>query len=156
MMKRFSKYHLPAILYAALILVLSSLPGLGVPQIKIVALDKVIHFIEYAIFAVLIYRSFSNLSDKLQGRIVVFFSMLFVVLFALFDELYQSYIPGRQSDPFDFSHELPSDTCQSQRRHFARGMAHQQRVLSPLWCQFYWHDCLPRVHDRLHFVSTSQ
>ena len=102
MMKRFSKYHLPAILYAALILVLSSLPGLGVPQIKIVALDKVIHFIEYAIFAVLIYRSFSNLSDKLQGRIVVFFSMLFVVLFALFDELYQSYIPGRQSDPFDF------------------------------------------------------
>jgi len=102
MMKEFSKYHLPAVLYAVLIIVLSSLPGLGVPQIRIIALDKIIHFIEYAVFAVLIFRSFSNISEKLQGRVIVFFSMLFVVLFALFDELYQSYIPGRSSDPFDF------------------------------------------------------
>lgn len=100
-MKEFTKYHLPAVLYAALIIVLSSLPGLGLPSVKIIQLDKIIHFIEYAIFAVLIYRSFSHISDRIKGRLVIFLSMLFVALFAVFDEVYQSYVPGRQSDAFD-------------------------------------------------------
>ncbi|PKK84737.1 MAG: hypothetical protein CVT49_00870 [candidate division Zixibacteria bacterium HGW-Zixibacteria-1] len=102
MIKYFAKYHLPAILYGTLIIIISSIHGLGLPPVKIIALDKLIHFIEYAIFAVLIFRSFSNLSPNLQGRFTVFLSMFFITLFAVFDEIYQSYIPGRHSDPFDF------------------------------------------------------
>ena len=101
MMKRFLLYHLPAILYGVLIIVLSSLPRLGIPNVKFLQMDKILHFIEYAVFAVLIYRSFSHISDSFQGRLMLLLSMFFVVLFALFDEYYQSYIPGRQSDPLD-------------------------------------------------------
>ncbi len=64
-------------------------------------MDKLLHFCEYAVFAMLIYRSFSHISDSFRGRLMLFLSMFFVVLFAGFDEFYQSYIPGRQSDPYD-------------------------------------------------------
>lgn len=100
-MSRFAKFHLPAILYAALIIVLSSIPDLGETQLEILTYDKAIHFFEYAIFAILIFRSFTHMSDRVNDRHTVYLSVLFVVLFALLDEFYQSFIPGRQPDPMD-------------------------------------------------------
>ncbi|MEW5925772.1 MAG: VanZ family protein [Candidatus Zixiibacteriota bacterium] len=106
MIKHFAKFHLPAVIYAILIIIISSVHGLGLPPVKNIALDKLIHFIEYALFAVLIFRSFSHLSPALRDRIVVFLTMLFITLFAVFDEIYQSYVPGRHSDPFDFLFDI--------------------------------------------------
>lgn len=64
-------------------------------------MDKIIHFLEYAIFAVLVYRSFSNISDRLSDRSVFLLSILFLSLFAALDETYQKFIPGRQPDLTD-------------------------------------------------------
>lgn len=100
-MRRFLKYHIPAILYAALILALSSIPDFGKSPIGILKFDKVIHLIEYAVFAALIFRSFSNISSRVKSKYVLYFSLLFVALFAILDEMYQGLVPGRHSDIYD-------------------------------------------------------
>ena len=62
--------------------------------------DKLIHFVEYAVFAVLFYRGLSYDSGKVRWL------LFFVVVttgggIAGLDEMYQSYIPGRDSSFFD-------------------------------------------------------
>ena len=65
-MKKFFLYHFPALLYAAVIIAISSLPNLTGRQFRLIAFDKIVHFIEYSVFAFLIFRSFSHLSDKIS------------------------------------------------------------------------------------------
>ncbi len=63
--------------------------------------DKLLHFAEYAIFAVLIYRSMADLFRRHRLAYIFWVSLAIVMVFAAIDEYYQSYIPGRDSDPFD-------------------------------------------------------
>ena len=100
-MKAFIIYHLPAIVYAILIIVLSSIPQTGMPRWEILKYDKAIHFLEYAIFAFLTYRSFAYLLRSFRLRFAIYSAIFVVSLFALIDELYQSRVPGRQSDVYD-------------------------------------------------------
>ncbi len=104
-MRPFFIYHFPAIACATTIITLSSVPNLTVPEVRFLASDKVAHFIEYAVFAFLVYRSFSHL---FTGRITrtFLFSGLFLSLFALTDEIYQHFIPGRFTDAYDFASDL--------------------------------------------------
>ncbi len=105
-MRLFLKYHLPAILYAVLILSVSSIPSLKTPQIRFIAADKVAHFIEYAIFAFLIFRSLVHIPALLRKNLAVPTAVLFVAAFAYMDELYQRHIPGRHSDMTDYAADL--------------------------------------------------
>ncbi len=100
-MKNFLLYHFPALLYAAIILALSSIPRTDFPEIAFLRADKLLHFAEYALFAVLIYRSMSELLKKYPVKYSIWVSLLIVMIFAAADEYYQSYIPGRNSDPVD-------------------------------------------------------
>lgn len=100
-MNKFLKYHLPAILYGLLIIIFSSIAHFHTPRLRFIGVDKIIHFLEYAIFAVLVYRSFSNISDRLSDRSIFLLSILFLSLFAALDETYQEFIPGRQPDLTD-------------------------------------------------------
>lgn len=97
----FLRYHLPVILYAAAILLVSSIANLSPPQVRLIALDKLAHFLEYAIFAYIAFRSFSHLSANISLSISYLLTMLFVSLFAVGDEYYQSFIPGRVMDGYD-------------------------------------------------------
>jgi VanZ family protein len=99
--KRFLIYHLPFIIYGCLIILISSIPNLRQPQIKFLAVDKIAHFIEYAILAFLIFRSFTHISAKLTVNHALTFSLLFLGVFAMLDEFYQRYIPGRHFDIYD-------------------------------------------------------
>lgn len=105
-MKTLIKYHLPAILYAVLIIVVSSIPSLTPPKVGIVGMDKIAHFFEYAILAVLVFRSISHLSPRIRPGMMFLLSMLFIVIFAIFDEAYQAYVPGRKSDLYDIVFDL--------------------------------------------------
>lgn len=100
-MRNFLIYHLPAILYGGLIIYVSSIPNLNRPDFSLFKYDKLIHLIEYAVFAFLIYRSFLQLFPHRKFNYVAYFSLLFLSIFALFDEFFQSRIPGRESDIFD-------------------------------------------------------
>ncbi|MCX6829286.1 MAG: VanZ family protein [candidate division Zixibacteria bacterium] len=101
-LKAFAIYHLPAILYATLIISLSSISNLHLPRFKHFEFDKVVHFIEYAIFAALVFRSFSHLSPRFRPRTVLLLSLFFMIVFAAGDESFQRLIPGRQPDTMDF------------------------------------------------------
>jgi VanZ family protein len=87
----------PALCYAALIFFLSSFSKFpeGLPSFS--GFDKIIHFIEYFIFGVLLYRWFSNLDDfNVRGRAVT--TTIFIgILYALTDEWHQAFVPGRDS-----------------------------------------------------------
>jgi VanZ family protein len=100
-MRKLLIYHLPAILYAVLIIYVSSIPNLRPPDISLFKYDKLIHFLEYAVFAVLIYRSFRHLAPPNKFKYVPYLSLLFLAIFALFDEYFQARIPGRDSDVVD-------------------------------------------------------
>ena len=103
---RFAKFHLPAIIYALVIIVVSSIPNLQSPKVVAIAFDKVAHLFEYAIFTILIFRSFSHWSVTSKPTRTFLFSALFLSLFAIFDESYQNLIPGRNSDLLDILADL--------------------------------------------------
>ena len=100
-MKTFFAYHFPAIVYGLVVFLLSSVPGINIPKYGFLMADKLLHFLEYALFAILIFRSFSQLFRKHKLHYVIVVSSFFLILFALMDEYYQKYIPGRESDVAD-------------------------------------------------------
>jgi VanZ family protein len=102
MLKKIAYYHLPAIAYAALIIGLSSMSDIHLPKVQFVEMDKVAHFCEYTVFCWLVFRSASHLHPRVGIEEASFLSLGFVALFAFADEFYQSFVPGRQSDPTDF------------------------------------------------------
>lgn len=71
-----------------------------------IQLDKVIHFMEYLIFAFLIYRSVSHLANKAISERALLVSFLLVGLFALGDEFYQKFVPDRVSELPDLIADL--------------------------------------------------
>lgn len=109
-MKRFLKYHLPFLLYAALILLVSSVPNLKSPELRFVAFDKMAHLGEYALFTLLAIRSLGRLTKPgrlWQAYLATFLSLVF---FALIDEWVQSFVPGRHSDRADYLTDLLAGT----------------------------------------------
>lgn len=99
--RRFLRYHLPALLYAGLIIAVSAIPNLRSPEVRVVALDKLVHFLEYAIFSFLAFRAFAHLTRTIRADTAYLLTIFFVSLFAVFDEYFQSFIPGRHMDAFD-------------------------------------------------------
>ena len=85
---------------------MSSIPDLKAPELRFLFVDKLAHFVEYAIFALLIFRSFSRLSPRITRRRAFLLSALFLSLFASLDELYQHFIPGRNSDVYDLAGDI--------------------------------------------------
>jgi VanZ family protein len=91
-----SRYIL--IIWVLTIITVSSLPSL--PTLKIhtaksdIRLDYFIHFCEYGFLAFLAFLTFTGKDFILNtGRTILI--TLFLILFALFDETHQIWIPGR-------------------------------------------------------------
>lgn len=101
-MKTFLTYHLPWLAYAAIILMVSSIPNLHTPHVQFVQTDKVAHFSEYAIFAFLAFRSVAHLTPNMHNNRTLLVAFLALAIFAVFDEYLQSFTPGRDPDPLDY------------------------------------------------------
>ncbi len=96
-------YRLLAVLYALLVVTLSSWPSIRLPGLGTGHLDKLLHFGQYAFFAYLVARAWggSGAEDSGSGRSGVRrYAILWVVLllFAAVDEYHQGWIPGRDPD----------------------------------------------------------
>ncbi|MCP4633964.1 MAG: VanZ family protein [candidate division Zixibacteria bacterium] len=93
--------YFPAVVYAALIVTLSSIPRLTAPDIGFRPSDKLLHFMEYFIFGILWMRVF-KLSVK-SGRIPIYLILIiYSVIFAGLDEFHQKFVPMRKMDFWDF------------------------------------------------------
>jgi VanZ family protein len=102
-MDKFLRFWLPVLLYVTLIFVVSSLQGLQPPQLFGTFSDKIPHAVEYGILGFLLVRAIRG-TELLQRSLPAGLVALIVGLaVALADELYQAYVPGRQSDPFDYT-----------------------------------------------------
>jgi hypothetical protein len=100
--KRFIRVYLPAILWALIIFAGSSIPAKDFPNLAILAYDKVFHFLLFGLFCYFLHRALQNQNkfSKLAGKApwVAFFA---TVVYGIFDELHQVFVPGRSPDPFD-------------------------------------------------------
>ena len=89
-----------AILYAMLIIGLSSIPGKSLPDLRWFSEDKLIHIGEYTIFSILVSRA---MFFRVPARGQVFlFALLIAGTFGVLDETYQTLIPGRDSSYGDW------------------------------------------------------
>ncbi len=92
---------LPLIVWIVMIFTLSSIPGFSSDDVNLpTGFDKIVHFIEYAIFAMLYYRGLSYGGVRIRWSIVIIVITSGIAVAAL-DEMYQSYIPRRDSSFYD-------------------------------------------------------
>lgn len=97
-------YRWLAVLYAMLVVTVSSWPSIHLPNLGTGHLDKLFHFGQYAFFAYLVSRAWggagSSRNQELLRHTVPRFAILWVVLllFAAVDEYHQGWIPGRDPD----------------------------------------------------------
>lgn len=85
----------PVIAWAMLIFILSSQASLPGPKVIWwdFVLKKSAHMLVFGLFYFLLYRAI-NWEKKLK---TYFIPMFFTILYAVFDEIHQSFIPGRTS-----------------------------------------------------------
>ena len=100
MQNYFLKYWFPVIAYALLIFAISSIPSNNLPQAPFM-LDRFFHLLEFLLFGVLFARAVKRTSKIGDRKIIFWFSLLFVSLYALSDEVHQIFVPGRHADVFD-------------------------------------------------------
>lgn len=95
-------YKLPPVLFAGLIILLSSQPGLHPPSFEIRNIDKFYHGLEYFLFGLLIFRAFPEVHTS--RRKVLFYALLFSfgLAYAALDETVQSFVPNRDSSVGDW------------------------------------------------------
>ena len=99
----FYRYHLPVIILAIGIFILSSIPQLNPPDLGFKIQDKLYHFLFYAIFGFLIARSFSFLKvSPFFHRYSLIFAVVFSAVYGLSDEIHQYFVPGRFCSIGDF------------------------------------------------------
>ncbi|MDZ7860238.1 MAG: VanZ family protein [Candidatus Krumholzibacteriota bacterium] len=96
------KCWFPLLIWILLIFGLSSIQDVSTEGIHLPdGSDKVIHYFEYSILALLFYRGLIyerwDINNTLYGFIVILGSGSI----ALMDEFYQSFVPGRDASFFD-------------------------------------------------------
>ena len=106
--KHFFHYQFPALAWAAIIFIASSIPGPQLPKLAHMVNDKIIHAGIYLVFGLLIYRAFAPRGnpDEFVWRRVIF-SVALVIIYGVSDEFHQGFVPGRTKDILDAS----ADAC---------------------------------------------
>lgn len=93
------KYYLPAIAWAIMIAIVSSIPNLSTPRIGLTMTDKVAHFIEYFILGLLTSRALRAFVKKPMSNFWI--SSALAACYGILDELHQLIIPGRSTEATD-------------------------------------------------------
>ncbi len=100
--KMFLRYRFPAILWAVVIFIASSISHIKLPKIEFIAVDKVVHMGIFYVLAILLYRAFYTPETKniiSMKRLV--YSALLSMVYGVLDEVHQLFVQGRQCDIYD-------------------------------------------------------
>ena len=98
--ERICIYWLPVFLYCAAIFVQSGFDASGkVPAVPFV--DKVVHFVAYAVLGILFFRAYRTLPLGKRHSLLVLLSILSAGLYGISDEIHQSFVPFRNADVMD-------------------------------------------------------
>jgi VanZ family protein len=91
------KRWLPPIIWAGVILTATSIPSSVIPR-GVSEFDKVVHFTIYALFAVLLGRSLSEVTTRWRAAIL---AIVISAVFGAVDEWHQQFVRGRFPDRAD-------------------------------------------------------
>lgn len=92
---KFFKFWLPVAAWAVLIFYLSGMPDLKTGFEFDFILRKILHVLEYLILVWLLYRAFAGTFDKIAATRLFIYPAALTFLYAVSDELHQSFVPGR-------------------------------------------------------------
>jgi VanZ family protein len=95
-------YRYLALFYALLIFAVSAIPSLSAPPLGLVFEDKIIHFFEFGLFALLLFLAFYNSGKQFLKSHVFLLSAAIGIIYAVSDELHQKFVPGRSCEFLDF------------------------------------------------------
>ncbi|MFA5156002.1 MAG: VanZ family protein [Candidatus Omnitrophota bacterium] len=98
--KKFAGYWLPVFVYAGLIFRLSAIPGSDIPGLFPYQ-DVVFHFLEYAVFALLLSRAIKAYWPQQKKMRRLLAVMALVLVYALSDEFHQLFVPNRTASLID-------------------------------------------------------
>ena len=87
-------------LWAALILILTSIPGSHIPPLPLRNFDKIVHFAIYGVLGFLTARAWANGS---RATAVALLALALVSCFGALDEWHQQFIPQRSMDLLDWA-----------------------------------------------------
>jgi VanZ family protein len=87
----------PALGWAALIFVLSAIPGAAYPHTDLISADKLVHIALYGVLAGLCARGLLRGSAFAPATVLAIASLL-SALYGLTDEAHQHFVPGRNPD----------------------------------------------------------
>ena len=104
MVRHFFRYQFPAVAWAAMIFIASSIPGHNLPKFALMINDKVIHATIFFVLGMLVYRA---LEPRVKVEIFnwrrLLLAVTVVVAYGFVDEFHQSFVPGRTVDIKDAS-----------------------------------------------------
>jgi VanZ family protein len=95
-------YWVPIPVYVGLIFLASSFSRIPF-RLPVVWLDKVIHFVEYALLAILVARAVRSLRWPRTWWAAWLVTIAAVLVCGALDELYQGTVANRQSDILDWT-----------------------------------------------------
>lgn len=101
-LKHFLRYQFPALLWAVIIFIASSIPASKLPKFTNYVDDKVIHISIFLVFGLLVYRALEPhlKTDRFNwGRLLL--SISAVIVYGISDEIHQGFVPGRTVDVLD-------------------------------------------------------
>ncbi|UCE66861.1 MAG: VanZ family protein [Candidatus Zixiibacteriota bacterium] len=93
------KPFIPAMLWAVMIFIVSSIPDLSTPSLGFKFTDKMAHFGEFFFLGLLVTHAFSKWN--ISPVKVFWISACVSGLYGVMDEFHQLFVPGRQTDGFD-------------------------------------------------------
>ena len=108
---RLAWYWLPLAAYAGAIFVLSSMAHPPIPSVNLPHFDKVLHFTEFAGFALLVFRALWMGGQGLSPQAALVATLVVSALYGVSDELHQMLVPNRQADPGDLVADLLGASC---------------------------------------------
>ena len=108
----FFKYQFPALFWALVIFIASSIPATKLPNLEILHYDKFIHASIFFIFGLFVYRALEPRNKEIvfnwrRALIVI----LCVVLYGASDEFHQGFTFGRQKDIRDLTADAIGGIC---------------------------------------------
>lgn len=95
------RHYFPALIWAILILTVSSIPHLPPLTDKIKIGDKIAHFLEYFVFGALVARMLRQMNKSTLQ--ILLLTSITGAIYGILDELHQLFIPGRTTDPLDIT-----------------------------------------------------
>ena len=103
-------YWLPVLAYTGLIFSASSIQGSRLPSL-FPYMDKIAHLMEYSLFGLLLGRAIRSTFTRGSAFVVTIVTVAIGAGVGCLDEIYQSFVPGRQSDPLDWLTDLAAITA---------------------------------------------